>query len=81
MFTHGVVEAGRFHGDEIYGSDGYYLGEIRNERRLITKLTKKSRRRSSFEPSRLIGIASYVGYVGYVMYVGYEDFPDPEAFA
>ncbi len=80
LFTHDGVEVGRFDGDEIYGSDGYYLGEIGLENRLITNRSKKSYRRSSFTPSRITGIVSYVGYVGYVMYAGYEDFPHPEAF-
>lgn len=37
LFTYFGREAGRFDGEEIYGRDGRYLGEIRNNNRLITK--------------------------------------------
>ena len=39
LFTHEGVEAGHFHGDEIYGSDGTYLGELRSDNKLITRLS------------------------------------------
>ena len=35
---------------EIYNSSGFYLGEIRNENRLITNLSKKGRRYNTFAP-------------------------------
>ena len=79
--THGGKHVGRFHGDEVYGTDGGYLGEIKNGNRLITHISKKSRRRYSFAAyARTRGFAKYANYVGYVMYVGYEDFPEPEGF-
>lgn len=80
LFTYFGREAGRFDGEEIYGRDGRYLGEIRNNNRLITKVSRKNRVRGSFAPRTGGGYVRYVNYVGYVMYVGYEDFPGPEDF-
>ena len=79
LFTQQGVEAGRFEGDEIYGADGGYLGEVKSGK-LIRKLSKTSRRRSTFSPRRRVGHVGYVGHVGTVMYVGYEDFPLPDSF-
>ncbi len=36
LFTYHGLQVGRFYGDEVYGSDGRYLGEIKSEKRLIT---------------------------------------------
>jgi len=80
LFAYHGLEVGRFHDDEVYGANGRYLGEVRNENRLITHLSKKNRVKSSFSPVRYGGYARYVNYVGYVMYAGYEDFPHPDSF-
>jgi hypothetical protein len=32
---HDGRHVGRFHDDEIYGPDGYYLGEVRSGNRLV----------------------------------------------
>ena len=37
-------------GDEIYGSNGFYMGEIRSGNRLIANRSKKAWRRSTFLP-------------------------------
>lgn len=81
LITHDGVHAGIIHGAEIYAADGRYLGEIKNENRLITSLAKKGRRWSSFTPrARSMSRVPYVNYAGYVMYAGYEDFPAPVEF-
>lgn len=77
LFTHDGREVGRFVGEEVYGSGGLYLGEVKNENRLITHRGKKNWRRSGFAPRRVAGYVRYCNYVGYVMYAGYEDFPSP----
>ena len=41
LFTYGGKQAGKFYGDEVYSSDGRYLGELKSEKRLITKCGKK----------------------------------------
>ncbi len=80
LFTHNGKCVGRFSGDEVYGRDGRYLGEVQNENRLITSRSKSSRRGSPPPNVRGAAYARYTSYVGYVMYAGYEDFPSPERF-
>ncbi len=81
LFTHHGIEAGRFHGNEIYGADGRYLGEVMNDNRLIRHQAKELYRQGAFTPARAAAFISYAGYVGYVMYMGYEDFPSPDIFS
>lgn len=65
---------GRFSGNEIYDFDGKYIGEIKNENRLIVDTSKRSKRASvSSKPCNSIG-SSYADYVGSLMYAGYDDF-------
>jgi len=80
LFAHHGLQVGRFYGDEVYGSEGRYLGEIRSEKRLITNLSKKGRMRSGFGPVLGGSYARYANYAGYAMYAGYEDFPSPDEF-
>lgn len=79
--THTGKCVGRFYGDEIYGNDGRYLGEIRNSNRLITKRSRKKTRKSSLaSTARAASVIRRVRYVRNVMVAGYEDFPNPEDF-
>jgi hypothetical protein len=80
LYTYLGLQIGQFHGDEIYASDGRYLGEIMSGDRLITDRSKKNWRQSSFSPTRCSGYARYASYSGYPMYAGYEDFPSPDEF-
>lgn len=81
LWTHDGKHIGKLRGEEIFGQDGKYLGEVKNDNRLITNLSRKSRRGPSFTPyANRVGHMPYVNYVGYVMYAGYEDFPDPDTF-
>ena len=75
LWNHRGRHVGTFIGSEIYGTDGRYLGELRNGK-LITKKSKKSKRRSGFTPrmNRSPRVKS-VDRVGSVMLAGYEDFP------
>lgn len=78
--THGGKHVGRFVGEEVYDQNGYYIGEIRNDNRLITNLSKKNKRGGIFTPyANYAAYAKYADYAGYAMYAGYEDFPDSEA--
>ena len=80
LFTYFGREAGRFHGDDIYGSDGRYLGEVKNSNRLITSISKGSVVKGSFTPRKSGSYARHANYAGYAMYAGFEDFSDPESF-
>ncbi len=44
-------QIGHFRGDEIYGRDGSYLGEVARTGRLVTQLNKLRWRKSGFFPS------------------------------
>lgn len=80
LWTHSGKNVGKYFDDEIYGVDGRYLGEVKNDR-LITKISWKNHRKSSFSPyANRVGIVKNVDYVGNVIYVGYEDFPSPDSF-
>lgn len=80
LFTYHGRQAGQFHADEIYGSDGRYLGEVMNKNRLITHFSKKGWMKSGFGPVQGGSYARYANYAGYAMYAGYEDFPSPNDF-
>ena len=80
LFAYHGQQVGRFHGDEVHGSDGRYLGEVKNQNRLISHRSKQGWRKSGFSPVRRGGYARYAGYAGYAMYAGYEDFPSPDRF-
>ncbi|WP_420798731.1 4-fold beta flower protein [Aetokthonos hydrillicola] len=76
LWTHDGRHVGRFWGDEIYDSRGYYLGEVKNENRLISNISKKNWRKSSYAPySKRGAYARYANYAGYAMYAGHKDFP------
>ena len=65
---------GKFYGDELYDFSGHYIGEIRNQNRLIVNRSSKYKRKSSiYKPCGSAG-CSYCDYAGYAMIAGYEDF-------
>jgi hypothetical protein len=80
LFAYHRVQVGRFDEDEVYGSDGRYLGEIMSKNRLITHRGNKNYRHSGFAPVRHGSYARYANYAGYAMYAGFEDFPSPDEF-
>ena len=80
LFAYHGLQVGRFEGDEIYGADGCYLGEVMSENRLITHHGKTGYRRYGFSPVRYGSYARYASYASYAMYAGYEDFPSPDEF-
>ena len=67
-------------GEEVFDRNGHYLGEIRENNRLITALHKQTKLGSSFiaDASRVRLIPS-AEYVGYAVDTGYKDFPSPDA--
>ena len=77
--THDGRLVGRFVDDEVYGSDGRYLGELRNEDRLITHQAKLDRSRAGFAPSASAAAhARYGDKAAVAMCAGYEDFPSAD---
>lgn len=65
---------GRFYDEELYNFQGYYIGEIKSQNRLIVNKQKKNRRKSASSKPCSHGGTSYCDYCGYVMYAGYENF-------
>jgi hypothetical protein len=51
LWTHDGRHVGRFHGIEVYGPNGSYLGEQLRPGRLITDVAKRAERRPPFFPS------------------------------
>jgi hypothetical protein len=80
LLTYSGKEAGRFHGREMYASDGRYLGEVNSTDRLITNISKKSRKHGPFFPRRSGPYPPHIDHVGHVMNPGYEDFPNSNSF-
>jgi hypothetical protein len=79
LFAYHGHQVGKIHGDEVYGPDGRYLGEIKNSR-LITNISKKAWVKWSFGPVQSWAYGRYGNYGAYAMYSGFEDFPHPEDF-
>jgi sporulation protein YlmC with PRC-barrel domain len=79
LFTVHGIEVGRFYGNEVYGADGGYLGELKDGK-LITHQAKQSKCRTSFRPQHKARLAENKDQDGSVMLLGYEDFPRPKTF-
>jgi hypothetical protein len=79
LLTLDGVQAGYFYGDEIFGADGFYLGEVR-EGRLVTHQGKKSKRWLTFSPQRGKGFEDRRQKRERPMSTGFEDFPSPRTF-
>jgi hypothetical protein len=50
LLTRGGCHVGRFHEEVIFGPDGHYLGELRDNNRLIIDLSKQNLRNDTFTP-------------------------------
>lgn len=59
LFTYFGNEAGRFDGEEIYGSNARYLGEVMSDNRLISSRSKKGWVRGGFAPRTSGSCARY----------------------
>jgi hypothetical protein len=79
LFTHHGAQVGNFVGEEVYGPDGVYLGEIKNGR-LVTHQAKKSKRWNTFIPQHGKGQREQNRQSEEPMYMGYEEFPHPKTF-
>ncbi len=63
---------GHFYGDEVYGADGRYLGELKHGDRLVTDLAKKELCRLPFSPARSACIAPATAQPPLPLEPGYE---------
>lgn len=75
LYKHTGEPIGKFYGEELYDFNGKYIGEIKNDKRLIVNLGKKGHVKScTSKPCSHSAIAPYCDYASYAMYAGYEDF-------
>lgn len=68
-------------GDEIYASNGEYIGEVRGANRLITNSSKKAWTRRGFEPRLLRSSPGRANVNAKEMLTGFEDFRVLPAYA
>ena len=62
-------------GDEVYGCNGAYLGEVRSGNRLITNLSKNKWTRRAFPPRTSKRNPEQTDATAKVLLSGYIDFP------
>ncbi len=65
-------------GDEVYGCNGDYVGEVRSGNRLITRVSKKAWTRRSLVPQSLKSSPGHADASAKEMISGFEDFPVPQ---
>ena len=78
LFTLEGLQIGRFVGREVYGADGYYLGEtgpVDDAQALVTNMYKRSRTQPGFAPVLADPKAARPGQPARPFYAGHEDFP------
>jgi hypothetical protein len=76
LFSFDGRQVGYFaEGDEVYGCEGAYMGEVRGRNRLITNLSKKAWTRRRLEPRCMRSSPGHRDVNAKEMLVGYEDFP------
>jgi hypothetical protein len=75
LFAQDGRQVGHFHENEVYGVNGNYLGELGDEDRLITKLSRLGKARSSFAPRQRMGRMGRMNRMGRMMRMGCQDFP------
>ena len=66
-------------GDEVYGCNGGYLGEVRGVNRLITNVSKHKWTRPAFAPRVSRKNSGQSDAVAKELLAGYTDFPSLEA--
>ena len=76
LFTYDGRHVGRFaEGEEVYGRNGHYLGEIKRTNRLITNLSKKNWSRAGFSPLAGSRFTPGNNVSPNDIHSGFEDFP------
>jgi hypothetical protein len=78
LFSYDGRQVGYFgEGDEVYGCNGDYMGEVRGGNRLITNLSKTAWTRRSLTPRVLKSAPGHRDVSAKEMLAGYQDFPAP----
>ncbi len=80
LFSYDGRQVGYFgEGDEVYGCNGEYLGQVRGTDRLITNLSKRLWTRRTLIPRLMKSSQCRPAVNAKQMLAGYEDFPVPPA--
>lgn len=77
LFSSEGTQIGHFLGDEIYGRDGNYLGEVASTGRLITQMNKARWQRSGFFPTTSKCLAPPADVESESVSSGFKDFKIP----
>jgi hypothetical protein len=80
LFAYYGLQIGAFEGDEVYGPDGRYIGEIMSNERLATCTSKKDWEQPGFIPTMSGECEKHPTHTGLGAYAGFEDFPAPDDF-
>ena len=80
LYTYWGLQIGHIEGDEVYGADGKYLGDIQTGNRLVTKKGKKHQVRQGFTPAASGSYVRTDDLSACDMDAGCEDFPTAEHF-
>lgn len=80
LWTHDGKHAGHFVLDAVYDRAGRYLGELRNENRLIRRPNSVATSHGFTPCANRAALAPFADYAGYAMLAGYEDFAGPGTF-
>ena len=81
LFSYDGPQLGYFgEGDEVYGCNGDYLGEVRGANRVITNLAKRLWTRGTLIPRFMKSSHRHGDVNAKQMLAGYEDFPVPAAY-
>jgi hypothetical protein len=81
LFTSDGTQIGHFLGDEIYGRDGNYLGEVASSGRLVTQLNKTRWQRSGFFPTTSKNLLPPEDVESESVSSGFKDFKIPRQHA
>lgn len=79
LFSYDGKHIGQFKGDEIYGRNGNYLGEVARTGRLVTQLSKSKWRQSGFFPSAGKSVDPPPDVMSENVGAGFKDFKIPES--
>ncbi|HWT99241.1 MAG TPA: hypothetical protein VN229_16545 [Terriglobales bacterium] len=75
LYAANGLQVGRFHRDMIFSFDGHYLGEIRNQNRLVADLNRKSLCDDGFSPAMSMSYRRQADLPSLDQVPGFADFP------
>jgi hypothetical protein len=81
LWTHHGKHIGRRSQNEIFGPQGWYVGEVMHNGRLSTNKAKAARQGSRYTPSAARAARDIPHHDEQLIpYLGFQDFPHPDEF-